>query len=393
MMRINFTKTPAIFRILCVTCICLTALLAAKSINADSIINSASNFSAPAQKIVKKCKSDGFTIAGIREFNGNYENKIHYFSFDDLLIIKFNENIDTLANWPKDQKLILWFNDIPYHNLTVWSINTNTREMVFKLTYDSSTKASWDVLYLLSYRKIFKYYDVMNVQVGTDNKCLTLPGGNNAKIYFKCTERWMLWASYIILLALIGLFIWLIRWDHLIRNTISFAEGVTVVKKFSTDPAVRANEVRSKDIPFSLSRSQLCFWLFIISISFVFIWLNTDGDMPNITGSTAMLLGISGGTSVLSKIIESSGKSTSDPKPTAADFYKNSKSKNFFLDIVSDDNGLSVSRLQMVIFTFILGLYYAWYVMLNLEMPEFTSTTLLLMGISSSTYAGIKFNE
>lgn len=65
----------------------------------------------------------------------------------------------------------------------------------------------------------------------------------------------------------------------------------------------------------------------------------------------------------------------------------------FLDDLFSDENGWSFHRVQMGIWTLVLGFVFVGKVLDNLEMPDFDSTLLALMGISSGTYLGFKFPE
>src|SRR5262249_12428939 len=67
--------------------------------------------------------------------------------------------------------------------------------------------------------------------------------------------------------------------------------------------------------------------------------------------------------------------------------------KSFFLDILSDENGVSFHRLQIVIWTLVLAILFVVSVAVSLEIPSFDATLLALMGISSGTYLGFKFPE
>ena len=68
-------------------------------------------------------------------------------------------------------------------------------------------------------------------------------------------------------------------------------------------------------------------------------------------------------------------------------------SEGFFEDILSDVNGVTFHRFQMVVWTIILGMIFGWSVWKRLAMPEFSDTLLALMGISAGTYLGFKFPE
>jgi hypothetical protein len=52
-----------------------------------------------------------------------------------------------------------------------------------------------------------------------------------------------------------------------------------------------------------------------------------------------------------------------------------------------------VHRLQILVWTLAVGVYFAIYVIRNLQMPELDDKILTLMGISSGTYIGFKFPE
>ena len=67
--------------------------------------------------------------------------------------------------------------------------------------------------------------------------------------------------------------------------------------------------------------------------------------------------------------------------------------RSFFLDILSDENGVSFHRLQIVIWTLVLATVFVISVGVSLEMPTFDTTLLALMGISSGTYLGFKLPE
>jgi hypothetical protein len=68
-------------------------------------------------------------------------------------------------------------------------------------------------------------------------------------------------------------------------------------------------------------------------------------------------------------------------------------SKGFVRDILSDGGGYSFHRYQIVAWTIVLGIIFISSVYNNLTMPEFSTTLLGLMGISSGTYIGFKFPE
>jgi hypothetical protein len=70
-----------------------------------------------------------------------------------------------------------------------------------------------------------------------------------------------------------------------------------------------------------------------------------------------------------------------------------SASHGLWQDICDDGNGLSFHRLQVVIWTLILGTVFIYSVKQVMSMPEFSETLLVLMGISNGTYLGFKIPE
>lgn len=67
--------------------------------------------------------------------------------------------------------------------------------------------------------------------------------------------------------------------------------------------------------------------------------------------------------------------------------------QSWLSDLLTDANGISFHRLQMVIWTLVLGIVFIQQVLSNLALPDFDATLLALMGISSGTYLGFKLPE
>jgi len=68
-------------------------------------------------------------------------------------------------------------------------------------------------------------------------------------------------------------------------------------------------------------------------------------------------------------------------------------SQGLLRDILRDGSGYSFHRFQIFAWTLVLGIIFVSSVYNNLSMPEFSTTLLGLMGISSGTYIGFKFPE
>lgn len=184
--------------------------------------------------------------------------------------------------------------------------------------------------------------------------------------------------------------------------------------------------------PYSLGRTQMAFWFFLVVASFSFIFLVTSA-YEALTGSVLALIGISAGTALSSAIIDT-GKRTAtqseldavlvekaalEAEQTALiaagsdlDASKMTKlnqfnkkvnelnqtlapqtSVRFDKDILSDASGISFHRFQMAIWTLVLGVVFIVRVYNALSMPDFPTELLALMGISGGTYLGFKFPE
>jgi hypothetical protein len=69
------------------------------------------------------------------------------------------------------------------------------------------------------------------------------------------------------------------------------------------------------------------------------------------------------------------------------------ETENFFLDILSDADGVSFHRFQNAAWTVVMGIIFACQVYRDLAMPQFDGSLLALMGISAGTYLGMKIPE
>jgi len=68
-------------------------------------------------------------------------------------------------------------------------------------------------------------------------------------------------------------------------------------------------------------------------------------------------------------------------------------SDGFKNDLLTDVNGITLHRFQMVVWTIVLGAIFLIGVYRDLAMPKFSMRLLALMGISALTYLGFKIPE
>jgi hypothetical protein len=62
-------------------------------------------------------------------------------------------------------------------------------------------------------------------------------------------------------------------------------------------------------------------------------------------------------------------------------------------DILSDEDGPSFHRFQILAWTLVLSVIFIASVVQTLDMPDFSPTLLGLLGVSSGAYLGFKFPE
>ena len=146
--------------------------------------------------------------------------------------------------------------------------------------------------------------------------------------------------------------------------------------------------------PYSLAKFQLAFWTLLVIAAYIFIWMITE-ELDTITGSVLALLGIGSATALGAAIIDQ-GKPANPPAGPAAEPAAPTAplpSRGFLNDVLSDDQGLSLYRFQLFAWTLVLGTIFCASVYNGLAMPQFSTTLLGLMGISSGTYLGFKVPE
>lgn len=141
--------------------------------------------------------------------------------------------------------------------------------------------------------------------------------------------------------------------------------------------------------PYSLSRTLFCFWTVLIFFSFCYIGIMT-GALPamNDGNSTLILMGIASGTALAGRTIDNI--QAGNPNINR---IQDLKHEDFLTDILSDANGVSVSRFQTLCFNLIYGCIFIATVFTDEKLCTFDSQTLTLLGLSSGAYAAMKIPE
>jgi hypothetical protein len=163
-------------------------------------------------------------------------------------------------------------------------------------------------------------------------------------------------------------------WAGDLFGGLAFILGILMLKYRSS--LIRDDGDTAK--PYSLGRLQMAFWGIVVLSCWVGVSI-ASGRMEHIPLQTLALVGISAATGVGAMLI-GNGPSVGH-------------TQDFWTDICVGDNGPSFQRVQIVCWTAVLGIFFAINVFATLSMPEFSSTLLLLMGLSSATYLGSKPQE
>lgn len=273
--------------------------------------------------------------------------------------------------------LTLFLEDVPIPGNEPEACDPYTGEVRFDLDRTADSDRSWHVLLA----EPVSFTKKISVSVGSKGRLAFPTDVNDFELEIVPQVELVLFVIGLLLTT--GLAIYLAKSTPILRDRV---------------PGLPAEQA-----PYSLSRFQLAFWSFLVIAAYVFIWLITE-ELDTITGSVLALLGIGSATALGASIIDQ-GKTgvvaVSNPaNPGAPDNpvvpvtpAAPIPSKGFLQDVLSDSQGISLYRFQLFAWTLVLGVIFCASVYNGLEMPQFSTTLLGLMGISSGTYLGFKVPE
>jgi hypothetical protein len=348
----------------------------------------------------------------------------------DILIVHVKNWDLQSANQNDLKQLRLFINDTEIQDSAPmgWSKQGDGSDVRFYLQRIESNTKTWNTI--LGYPEVGKaFFDLpVTVSVGFTGQtgCATqlstiAPNGRPfqfARIY----RNWFWFCLIIIMAYYVVLF--------------SYAKKTPMLRDAPADlTSLGIPGVAAGNAPFSLGKVQMAFWFSIVVTSYLFIWLITD-NYELITEGTLVLIGIGAGTALGAVSINNSKSdgtikqiqdlqaqqsdlntanallaATAGPEVPGKIAYNTflygqltikiaklikglqSGGDNFFNDILTDENGISFHRLQMVTFTIILGLVFIYSVWADLTMPSFSATLLTMQGITAGTYLGFKIPE
>ncbi|NOQ71561.1 MAG: hypothetical protein GQ574_06145 [Crocinitomix sp.] len=147
-------------------------------------------------------------------------------------------------------------------------------------------------------------------------------------------------------------------------------------------------ESGKKGAPCSLARFQIWLWTLIIPGIAIINWALRPNDPFTLNETCLILLGISVGIGVTSKVIVSSKKAS---KSNIYAFKDDLQKGSWYNELIMDENGdFSMSRLQNLIFTFVFIAVFIIGFIHQEKLPNFEYQAYVLMGISGGTYLTTK---
>ena len=289
--------------------------------------------------------------------------------------------------------------------------------LVFNIDNKTVPKEAWGKIARCFAEKESIFRPEANVEVGYAQK-FRISGEKDFILHY--IEPWEFWMFLAIYAALLVVFVCLVVTTSILR-----------------DATQKIKEVRKRT--FSLGKSQMAFWFFIVLPSFFFIWLIT-GSTASLTGSTLILLSISSLTTLISGYVDKNKEDkknvelpkleqkkgnlesrkvelhgalkTSSEEDKAKLSGENkaiedqleqiqeqvaaaqpTETQGFIKDILRDRNNINLHRLQCAVWTLVLGYIFISTTICSLTMPEFSATLLALLGISNGTYVALKVPE
>jgi hypothetical protein len=196
--------------------------------------------------------------------------------------------------------------------------------------------------------------------------------------------------ALVLILLIIALLFVLAIYSNLLRDQVD----CDVLEMETEKEKIKGRyKFHKNNTPYSLSRVQLALWTVIISCSYIYLTFGKGGNCPNppdINQTALILMGIGAAVTATGAIIDKTDIQSNIPR------HQNTPSGGFFVDILSDSQGISIPRFQNVIWTGIAMIVYlnkVYMMKTGCALPELDQTLLALTGISNATYLALKSQE
>lgn len=278
-------------------------------------------------------------------------------------------DVDHLSDWSANhdpRKLVPYLNGRALTGLYPEEVNLSENRLLFHLKRTPESKREWESLL---HEPVLQRPVTFSVGLEDQSPFETVFDYEN-RLTFTVIPKKSAIVSLVLVLGILILLVYLATHTNILRDP-------------GSAPAP------DKYRPYELGRVQTAFWFFIVSTSYICIWLIT-GDLDTLTPSVLGLLGISAVTSLVPHLTGAPRNDIGQPDAPLEGLTNATPSKGLFTDILSDANGYSFHRFQMVLWTILLGIIFVASVYDNLAMPRFSGPLLALMGISAGTYLGFE---
>jgi len=349
-------------------------------------------------------------VAGLAGVNGDHR-EVYLGDWVVVSVCSLHELMQAAA---AEQQPVTFFINGVDSGLTPVGVDHDSGQLIFILDRTEDNKALWQPLL---YAPLFDRMTTMHASVGIRGRhpLSRVEGANLDLRLNKLYLDWTSWLWFALLAAVVIALVLFARRSDMLR------EGPTV-----------AGTRR----PYSLARSQMAWWFFLVVVAYVFIWMVT-GDRDTIPPSLLGMMGISAATAIAATAMAPAGGSvakrreafdaeiaatesaiqeiTTDMTQTAemrpalepkvaelqtrrnelvarrAEALSTLGSSGGWKDLVQDEQGaFALDRFQIVVWSLVMGGVFLNSVLFDLTMPEFSATMLALMGVSAGTYLGFQ---
>jgi hypothetical protein len=160
------------------------------------------------------------------------------------------------------------------------------------------------------------------------------------------------------------------------------------------EPAPTDNlTIRTQQRSYSLSRTQIAVWTMLVVSAYLFIWLITGEYNTEIPRTILAILGISAATFATASAVDKGKEKRVVDQGVVTPGTTVAPTAGVAKDLFSGATGADLHRVQFGLWSVVLMIVFVATVYDTLAMPQFDTSLLGLMGISSAAYAGMKISE
>jgi len=345
-------------------------------------------------------------------------------ALSDILVVNVAHLNSLMITSNSVKQVRLFVNDIEIEGSVPvgWYLHGDGADLKFLLQRNAANEKTWNML--LGYPEFGKQFYTLPVTISVGLTGQSAQPSKVSSFQFVRIDKGWLWGCIVVLIF----YFWVL---------FRYAKRTPMLRDAPADlTPLGIPDLAAGNAPYSLGKVQMAFWFSIVLASYIFIWLITD-NYELITTGTLVLIGIGaatglGAVSINNNKSDGTVKRIQDLQAQQADLrqatdllraslpaagiegkmaYNNFLDgqltsninnlinglkigkDNFFNDILTDENGVSFHRLQMVVFTMVLGFVFLYTVWATLNMPDFSATLLTMQGITAGTYLGFKIPE